>query len=110
MRKQNNLTIMVVNLNPNEIAIKASDSQVFMENQWVKGKFIVTNQRIYFVVRAPSNNGKLSLEILPEQIREVIYFNGKSLFSKGLNIITKDGKELLFILKKRGFGFKKHLY
>lgn len=95
---------MVVDLKANEMVIKAGDSSQLIDNQEVKGKFIVTNQRIYFI-SAAKDTEYANREINPDQILEVIYVKGKKLFSKGLNVVTKDGDSHLFIVKKRNeFG------
>ena len=91
---------MTVKLNPNEVVLNAGDTNQVIENKTVNGKFIVTNQRIYF--KPLTENSSLSnLEILFENILEVIFYK-KGLFPvKGLNIVTRDGKNYMFPLKKR---------
>lgn len=91
---------MTVKLQANEVVLKAGDTNQVVENQKIDGKFIVTNQRIYF--RAVDDDAsKFNLEILFGNIREVIYYS-KGLFSvKGLNVITVDGKCHTFPLKNR---------
>jgi hypothetical protein len=42
-----------------------------------------------------------NLEILPSQIKEIIYFNTMRIIPNGLNIILKEGKELRFKLGNR---------
>jgi hypothetical protein len=39
---------MTVKLNPNEIVLKAGDTNQIVESNTIEGKLIVTNQRIYF--------------------------------------------------------------
>jgi len=39
---------MTVKLYPNEVVLKAGDTNQVIENNTVDGKLIVTNQRIYF--------------------------------------------------------------
>ncbi len=96
---------MVINLKANEMVIRATDSHYITEKEYVKGKFIVTNQRIYFILSSDSNNSYYNIEIVPQQIKEVIFIKGKKLFSKGLRVLTHDGKKLQFIMKKRNeFG------
>ena len=91
---------MVVKLNPNEVVIKADNTNQVIDNNTIEGKLIITNQRIYFKT-LEENFEKFNLEILFENILEVIFY-GKGIFStKGLNVIMKDGKVLTFPLKKR---------
>jgi hypothetical protein len=91
---------MTVKLNANEVVLKAGDSNQIIDNKPVNGKLIVTNQRIYFK-SLTEDSCILNLEILFENILEVIFY-GKGFFStKGLNIITRDGKSYAFPLKKR---------
>jgi hypothetical protein len=91
---------MTVKLAANEVVLKAGDTNQVVDNTTVEGKLIVTNQRIYF---KPVNEGmeRFNLEILFDNILEVIFY-GKGFFSaKGLNVVTRDGKSLMFPLKKR---------
>jgi hypothetical protein len=91
---------MTVNLNPNEVVLKASDTNQVVDNLKVDGKLIVTNQRIYFKAISQELE-KFNSEILFDNILEVIYFS-KGLFSvKGLNVVTRDGRTFAFPLKKR---------
>lgn len=90
---------MTVKLNPNEIVLKAGDTNQVVDNQKVDGKLIVTNQRIYF--KTLRDDARFNLEILFENILEVIFYNKGLLLVKGLNIVTRDGKNYLFPLKKR---------
>ena len=91
---------MTVKLNPNEVVIKAGDTNQVVGNNTIEGKLIVTNQRIYFKTLKEETE-RFNLEILFDNILEIIYFN-KGLFSvKGLNVITRDGRCLSFPLKKR---------
>jgi hypothetical protein len=91
---------MTVKLNPNEVVLKAGDTNQVVDNKKVDGKLIVTNQRIYFKTLNKEAE-KFNLEILFDNILEVIYFS-KGLFAvKGLNVVTRDGRTLSFPLKKR---------
>ena len=91
---------MTIDLKPNEIVVKAGDSNHLSSDKRIKGKLILTNQRIYFkTTNEPDVTG--DLEIVPANIKEVHYFNTTFLTSNGLNIITKDGKELRLAIKKR---------
>jgi hypothetical protein len=95
---------MVVNLKANEVVLKAGDTEHYCDESRVSGKLIVTNQRIYFLTKNPDCS-TYNLEILPEQIKEVIFYNTKKIFPNGLNLITKAGEHLKFILKRRNaFG------
>jgi len=89
---------MKVDLKPNEVVVKASDSHHLNEEKKVSGKLILTNQRVYF--KSPGNND-FNMEILPNEIEEIIYFNTSMLFPNGLNIVTKEGEQLKFKIKKR---------
>ncbi|MFO8236147.1 MAG: GRAM domain-containing protein [Bacteroidales bacterium] len=88
---------MKVDLKPNEVVVKATDSQYFKDDHKISGKLILTNQRVYFRSLLHGSN----LEILPTEIEEIIYFNINKLFPNGLNIITKDGQNLRFKVKQR---------
>jgi len=91
---------MTVKLNPNEVVLKAGDTNQVIDNQKVDGKLIVTNQRIYF----RSLNEQLShlnFEILFENILEVIFYNKNLFLVKGLTVVTRNGKNHTFPLKKR---------
>jgi hypothetical protein len=91
---------MTVKLNANEVVLKAGDTNQVVDNRKIEGKLIVTNQRIYFRTESAETE-KFNLEILFDNIREVIYYS-KGLFStKGLNVVTVDGKCHTFPLKKR---------
>jgi hypothetical protein len=92
---------MTVKLNANEVVLKAGDTNQVIENNIIDGKLIITNQRIYF---KPLNEelAKFNLEILFDNILEVIYYSKGLLFGvKGLNVVTRDGKNHSFPLKKR---------
>ncbi len=91
---------MVIDFKPNEVVVKAGNTNHIFANKQIKGKLILTNQRIYF--KALENDSrKFDLEIVPKEISEVHYFNSLFIFPNGLNIITKDGEELKFTVKKR---------
>lgn len=91
---------MTVKLNPNEVVIKAGDTNQVVGNNTIEGKLIVTNQRIYFKTLKEETE-RFNLEIMFENILEIIYFN-RGLFSiKGLNVITRDGRCLSFPLRNR---------
>lgn len=95
---------MEIDLKANEMVVKAADSHQLTDKEVIIGKFIVTNQRIYFISKENRFDAH-NKEILPEQIREIIYIKGEKLFSRGLNVITREGNHLKFIMKKRNeFG------
>ncbi len=91
---------MVVDLKANELVLKASDSNLFAGKTNVDGKLILTNQRVYFKTK-DTESDQYNLEILPNEIEEILYFNTMKIFPNGLNIITKEGKELKFKIGKR---------
>ena len=72
----------------------------FLNGKDVRGKLIVTNQRLYFKAIAEEDK-HYSKEINPSNIREVMPFKTFGFISNGLNIITKEGEELKFKVKKR---------
>ena len=91
---------MTVKLEPNEVVIKAGDTNQVIDNSKIDGKLIVTNQRIYFK-SLQDETAKFNFEILFDNILEVIYF-GRGFFSvQGLQVVTRDGKNHSFPLKKR---------
>jgi hypothetical protein len=91
---------MTVKLNANEVVLKAGDTNQVIDNKTIEGKLIVTNQRIYFkALREEAEN--FNLEILFDNILEVIYFSRGLFAVKGLNVVTRDGRNLSFPLKKR---------
>jgi hypothetical protein len=91
---------MVVKLNENETVIKASDSNYFNADARVEGKLILTNQRIYF--KTVNDTAKANdFEVLFTQIREIMFFNTWKVIPNGLAVITKEGKELKFLVKNR---------
>jgi hypothetical protein len=91
---------MTVKLNANEVVLKAGDTNQVIENKTIEGKLIVTNQRIYFKPLEGEGNF-FNLEILFENILEVIFYKKGLFFTKGLNIVTRDGRSFTFPLKKR---------
>ena len=95
---------MVVNLKANEVVLKAGNTDQLLGDRKIPGKLIVTNQRIYFK-SLETNYEEMNLELNPENILEVIYFNTRKFIPNGLNVVTKAGESLRFILKKRNdFG------
>lgn len=90
---------MKIDLKPNEIVVKASDSK-YLNGSRIPGKMILTNQRIYFKVKDSSQSG-YDMEITPAEILEVIPFKTGLFSNNGLNIVTKAGSELNFSIDKR---------
>ncbi|PKP35199.1 MAG: hypothetical protein CVU00_03575 [Bacteroidetes bacterium HGW-Bacteroidetes-17] len=91
---------MTIALYANEVVTKAGNAQYLNIDNQVKGKLILTNQRLYFKQLADKVNG-LNIEIEPKEIRELMYFKTRMIFQNGLSLITKEGKELKFIVKDR---------
>ena len=91
---------MKIEMNPNEMVVKASDSSLMTNGNSIKGKLILTTQRIYFNPETNGNPGK-HVEIYPGEIEDVMFFNEKLLFPSGLNIVTKGGNANKFLVKKR---------
>jgi hypothetical protein len=91
---------MTVKLYPNEVVLKAGDTNQLIDNTRIEGKMILTNQRIYFRTLTLETE-KFNFEILFDNILEVIYF-GRGLFAaKGLQIVTRDGRNHSFPLRER---------
>lgn len=87
-------------LRPNEMIIRAGNSNLRQIDQQVHGKLIVTNQRIYFR-SLHEQNRNCDKEITPAEIRDLIFFNTLWLIPNGMNIITKNGDEIYFTVKNR---------
>lgn len=98
---------MKIDLNHNELVIKAQSTNFLNSGEEkVKGKLILTNQRVLF--KCVDNTVKVpDLEILFDQIADVMFFNTMKIIPNGLHIITKDNKEMRFVLKKRNEWVKK---
>jgi len=92
---------MKIDLKANEMVVKATDSNHLVNDaDKIKGKLILTNQRIYFKC-LNGNSGKYDMEIEPNNIRDILFFNPGFLQFNGLNLVTKQGAELKFTLKQR---------
>jgi hypothetical protein len=91
---------MTVNFKANEQVVRAGDSTYHIEKEKVQGKLIITNQRVYFKSEN-GNSGKYDLEILPAEIREIIFFTTNIFSPNGLNVVMKNGEILKFTVKKR---------
>jgi hypothetical protein len=97
---ETNKKTMTVKLNANEVVLKAGDTNQVVDNKKIDGKLIVTNQRIYFKT-LNNETSVFNLEILFENIREVIFYSKGLFATKGLNVVTVDGRSLEFPLKNR---------
>ena len=91
---------MVVDLKANEIVTKAGDVQYNASENQIKGKLIITNQRIYFKT-LQTDQKEFNLEIQPEDINELLYFKTKLFLQNGLTVVVKNGEELKFVVKGR---------
>lgn len=92
---------MKIDLKANEMVVKATDSNRLINGaEKIKGKLIITNQRIYFK-SVNGNTGKYDIEIDPKTIRDVLFFNPGFLQHNGLNLVTTEGNEMRFTLKQR---------
>ena len=91
---------MTVKLNPNEVVLKAGDTNQVFDNKTIEGKLIVTNQRIYFKTLKEELD-KFNLEILFDNILEVIFYKNGLFAPKGINVVTRDGRNHSFPLKNR---------
>lgn len=91
---------MVVDLKANEIVTKAGDVKYHTNDDQVKGKLIITNQRIYFKT-LQTDQKEFNLEIQPEDISELLYFKTKFFLQNGLTLVVKNGTELNFVVKGR---------
>lgn len=92
---------MKLDLNQNEVVVKAQDSNYLeSDNQKVKGKLVITNQRVFF--KSMENNiTKPDFEILFDQIADVIFFNSMRIIPNGLRIVTNDDRDMKFSMKNR---------
>ncbi|NCC74134.1 MAG: hypothetical protein EOM06_12130 [Sphingobacteriia bacterium] len=92
---------MKIDLNANEMVVKATDSDLCVsERKKIKGKLILTNQRIYFK-STNGNAGLFDLEIDPKTISDVLFFNTWFFLQNGLNLVLRQGNEIRFLLKQR---------
>lgn len=93
-------TEMKIDLKANEVVIKATDTLHTSGSDETRGKLIMTNQRLYFKPLQNSDKHR-SLEISPGEIRDILFYNVMSIFPRGLDLITSDGKKLRFLMKNR---------
>jgi len=91
---------MRINLKANEVVIKATDTLHTSETDETKGKLIMTNQRLYFKSLNSGDEHK-NFEILPGEIRDILFYNVLSIIPRGLDLVTSDGKKLRFSMKNR---------
>jgi hypothetical protein len=91
---------MKIDFKPNEVVIKAGDTDRYITDNKINGKLIVTNQRIYFKTKREEHKS-YDLEINPHEIKEIHYFNTMWILPNGLNIKTKIGGEFQFLVKSR---------
>lgn len=91
---------MKVDLYENETVLKAATTSYVDSSVQVDGKLILTNQRIYFKTMTDEKK-HVDFEILPSQIKEVMFFNTWRIIPNGLNVVTKEGRELKFLIKNR---------
>lgn len=92
---------MKIDLKANEMVIKASDTSYFADrSEKIKGKLILTNQRIYFK-GVNGDAGKYDFEVDPKSIRDVLFFNTNFIMPNGLNLVTTDGSEYRFTIRQR---------
>ncbi|MCF8302601.1 MAG: hypothetical protein K9I94_04925 [Bacteroidales bacterium] len=92
---------MKIDLKPNEVVVKAGDTnRLVNKEEQIKGKLILTNQRLYFKSsdQEPKDH---DLELMPGELKEIMYFKTGLFASNGLNLITSHGNELKFKMKKR---------
>ncbi len=95
---------MKIDLKQNEMVVKAGNSDMLNTGEKIEGKFIVTNQRLYFKA-LNGNGGKYDMEVEPAQISEVHFFNTGFLSPNGLKIILRNGEDFSFKIKQRNaFG------
>jgi hypothetical protein len=87
-------------LQPNEMIIRAGNSNLRQRDQQIQGKLIVTNQRIYFK-SLTEDFRNCDREITPSEIRDLMFFNTLWLIPNGMNIVTKNGDEIHFTVKNR---------
>jgi len=86
-------------LQANEFVLKASDSRHDSGSQKVEGKLVLTNQRLYFVT--VNGTSKTQFDIETRSIYEVMPYNNRIIFSNGLCLNMKDGRQMKFEVKGR---------
>ena len=73
---------MKITMNPNEQVVRAGDSTLLFNGSSIKGKLILTTQRIYFKSE-PNGAPHDDVEIYPKNIRDVLFFKDRFLFPQG---------------------------
>jgi len=91
---------MTLELSPNEVVLKAADSLFIQNTEKIPGKLVLTNQRIYFKSKM-NKSIDFDKELIFNQIKEVLYFKSGFFTPRGLTLVTRDGKEWKFTMKKR---------
>jgi hypothetical protein len=91
---------MKLTLKPNEMILRAGNSDLLNNGQKITGKLIVTNQRIYFKTLCLENQQN-DREITPNEISELHFFNTLWVLPNGMNIKTKNGEDILFKVSNR---------
>jgi hypothetical protein len=97
-RLNRNTVDMNVQLNPNEIVLKACDSKFHTDPEVLGGKLILTNQRVFFTIPETISE---DISIWPTAIKEIIHFSTGIFSNNGMKIVMKDGNDLRFTLKDR---------
>lgn len=91
---------MKLQLQPNEQVIKASNSNHVLEDHSIDGKLVLTNQKRIYFKPSKSENDCFDFTLETKHISDVMYFNS-GLFTKGMRLITAEGKDLKFKIKGR---------
>jgi hypothetical protein len=91
---------MRIDLKANEVVLKATDTLHTSGTDETIGKLILTNQRLYFKSAQDGEKVK-NFEILPEEIREITFYNVMRIIPRGLDLITADGRKFRFSMKNR---------
>ncbi|MFH1118487.1 MAG: hypothetical protein V1775_01605 [Bacteroidota bacterium] len=91
---------MRINLKANEVVLKAADTLHSSGSDETKGKLIMTNQRLYFKSSQTGQEQK-NFEILPGEIRDILFYNVIRFIPRGLELVTSDGRIIRFSVKNR---------
>jgi len=90
---------MKIQLQANEVVLKATDTLLEKENDETRGKLIITNQRIYF--KPLQGDAFSGFELMPGDIRDILFYNILKVIPRGLELITVDGHRHRFAMKNR---------
>ncbi|MCB9014616.1 MAG: hypothetical protein H6541_02395 [Lentimicrobiaceae bacterium] len=91
---------MKIELKANEVVVRATDTFHCSGSSETKGKLIITNQRIYF--KSLENEQALpDFELLPKEIKDILFYNILKFIPRGLDVITIDGRQFRFKVKNR---------